>query len=68
MKGKRHTERQTVFALQQAESGTSVAEICRKVGWRSGRSTAGRGGTRDWGYRRSGGCGRWKMGTESRGS
>jgi putative transposase len=32
MKRKRYTEPQIVFALQQAESGTSVAEICRKMG------------------------------------
>ena len=32
MKRKQYTEPQIVFALQQAESGTPVAEICRKVG------------------------------------
>ncbi len=32
MKRKRYTEPQIVFALQQAESGTVVAEICRKMG------------------------------------
>jgi len=32
MKRKRYTEPQIVFALQQAESGTTVAEICRKMG------------------------------------
>jgi len=32
MKRKRYTEPQIVFALQQAESGTAVAEICRKMG------------------------------------
>jgi len=32
MKRKRHTEPQIVFALQQAEGGTPVAEICRKMG------------------------------------
>jgi putative transposase len=32
MKRKRYTEPQIVFALQQAEGGTSVAEICRKMG------------------------------------
>ncbi len=32
MKRKRYTEQQIVFALQQAEAGTSVAEICRKMG------------------------------------
>jgi len=32
MKRKRYTEPQVVFALQQAEAGTPVAEICRKMG------------------------------------
>ena len=32
MKRKRYTEPQIVFALQQAESGTPVAEICQKMG------------------------------------
>jgi len=33
MKRKRYTEPQIVFALQQAESGTPVAEIClRRMG------------------------------------
>ena len=32
MKTKRFTERQIAFALRQAESGTPVAEIIRKMG------------------------------------
>ena len=32
MKRKRYTEPQIVFALQQAEAGTPVAELCRKMG------------------------------------
>ena len=32
MKRKRYTEPQIVFALQQADSGVAVAEICRKMG------------------------------------
>ena len=32
MKRKRYKEQQIVFALQQAEAGTPVAEICRKMG------------------------------------
>ena len=32
MKQKRHTDEQIAFALRQAESGTAVAEICRKLG------------------------------------
>ena len=32
MKQKRYTDEQIAFALRQAESGTVVAEICRKLG------------------------------------
>jgi putative transposase len=32
MKRKRFTEEQVAFALRQAEAGTAVEEICRKLG------------------------------------
>src|SRR5215213_4813554 len=32
MKRKRYTEEQVAFALRQAEGGTAVEEICRKLG------------------------------------
>jgi putative transposase len=32
MKRKKYTEEQIAFALRQAESGTSVADITRKMG------------------------------------
>ena len=32
MKRKRFTDEQIAFALRQAESGTSVEEVCRKMG------------------------------------
>jgi putative transposase len=32
MKRSKFTEEQTAFALWQAESGTRVAEVCRKMG------------------------------------
>lgn len=32
MKQKRYMDEQIAFALRQAESGTAVAEICRKLG------------------------------------
>ena len=36
MKQKRYTDEQIAFALRQAESGTAVAKICRKLGPESG--------------------------------
>ena len=32
MKKSKFTEEQIAFALRQAESGTTVAEVCRKMG------------------------------------
>ena len=32
MKRKRYTDEQVAFALRQAEAGTPVAEVCRKMG------------------------------------
>jgi putative transposase len=32
MKRKRYTDEQIAYALRQAEAGTPVAEICRKMG------------------------------------
>jgi putative transposase len=32
MKQRRYSDEQIAFALRQAESGTAVAEICRKLG------------------------------------
>jgi len=32
MKRKRFSEEQIAFALRQAESGTAIEEICRKMG------------------------------------
>jgi len=32
MKQKRHSDEQIAFALRQADSGTAVEEICRKLG------------------------------------
>lgn len=42
MKKTRHTDEQIAFALKQAETGTPVAEVIRRMGSRSRRFTAGR--------------------------
>jgi putative transposase len=33
MKKSRFSDQQIAFALQQAETGTSVADVCRKLGY-----------------------------------
>ncbi len=32
MKRKRYTDEQIAYALQQAEAGTPITEVCRKLG------------------------------------
>lgn len=41
MKKSRFTEEQIVFALKQAELGTSVPDVCRKLGFRMPLSIRG---------------------------
>ncbi len=50
MRKKRFTEEQITYGLRQAEAGTPVAEICRKLGWESASRlfTAGRRNTPGW--------------------
>jgi hypothetical protein len=50
----RCTNEQIAFALRQAENGTPVAEICRKMGVSEPSFTAGRSSSPRWGDRRSG--------------
>jgi len=45
MKTSKFTEEQIAFALRQAETGTRVPEVCRKMGIWSKRSIAGRRST-----------------------
>ncbi len=53
MKKSMFTEQQIAFALRQAESGTKVSEVCRKMGVAERlRSTTGRRSTgRPWSER-----------------
>ena len=57
MKRSRYTEEQIAFALRQAEGGTAVGEVCRKMGisenthstpLRAGLFTGGRGSSSEW--------------------
>ena len=54
MKKSRYTEEQIAYALRQAETGTPVAEVVRKMGVASRRSTDGRSSTPGWVWERSG--------------
>ncbi len=42
MRKSRFTEEQIAFALRQAETGTKVSEICRKIGVAESTSKMGR--------------------------
>lgn len=53
MQKKRFTEEQIGFALRQAESGTTVGDVCRKMGVTEATYTGGRGSSPEWGSRRS---------------
>jgi putative transposase len=48
MKKSRYTEEQIAFALKQAETGTPVSEVIRRMGFRSRRFTVGRRCTAAW--------------------
>jgi len=65
MKKSKFTESQIVFALQQAESGVTVAEVCRKLGISEATSTAGRKSTAGWVQSSCAACGSWKKRTPS---
>lgn len=64
MRKSKYTEEQIAFALKQAETGVSVAEVIRQLGVTERRSTAGRS-TGVWAPASSGACGRWRRRTAS---
>ena len=41
MKSSRYSREQVAFSLRQAEEGTPVAEVCRKIGISEQTSTGG---------------------------
>ena len=55
MPKKRFSDEQIAIALRQAEAGTVVGEICRKMELRRPRFTAGRRSMPGWAWRRSAG-------------
>jgi putative transposase len=65
MEESKFTEPQIVFALQQAESGVTVAEVCRKLG--ISEATFYSWNKKYSGLDRSscGACGSWKKRTRS---
>jgi putative transposase len=51
MKRSKFTEEQIAFALKQAESGVTVAEVCRKMGISENTFITGKRSSRGLGYR-----------------
>jgi hypothetical protein len=56
MRKSNYTEEQIAFALKQAELGTAVAEVCRKMGVSEATFFAGSRSTVAWVRRNSGSC------------
>ena len=70
MRKSRYSPEQVAFGLRQAEEGSQVAEVCRKIGMSEQtfyRSLVGgrRRGFRGWVWRRCAGCGSWRRRTAS---
>ncbi len=64
MKRSKFTEEQIAFVLKQAESGVTVAEVCRKMGV-SENTTTGRKSSLGWVYPNCVGSGSWRKRTAS---
>jgi putative transposase len=65
MKKSKFTESQIVFALQQAETGVAVAEVCHKLGISEPLFTTGRRSTAGWARSSCAACASWKKRTRS---
>jgi putative transposase len=65
MKKSKFTESQIVFALQQAESGVTVAEVCRKLGISEATFYSWKKKYNGLGPSNCAGCGSWKKRTRS---
>ena len=65
MKKSKFTEAQIVFALQQAESGVTVAEVCRKLGISEATFYAWKKKYSGLGPVSCAACGNWKKRTRS---
>jgi putative transposase len=62
VKKSRYTEEQIAYALKQAETGTPVAEVIRRMGVSEQNFTAGRRSTAGWASVSHGACNssRWR--------
>ena len=65
MKRFKFTEAQIVFALEQAKSGVTVAEVCRKLGISEATFYSGKKKYSGLGPSSCGACGSWKKRTRS---
>lgn len=65
MKTSRFTEEQIGFALRQAELGTAVDEVCRKMGISQAPYFRWKQKYGAWARRSSGSCGSWRRKTSS---
>ena len=63
MKKSRFTEKQIDFALKQAETGTRIDEICRKMGISDATFYKWRKSMAAWGLQSSGNLSNWRMRT-----
>ena len=52
MKKSQFTDQQIAFAVQQAEAGVAVEEVCRKLGISQQTFTAGRRSSPVWAWQR----------------
>ena len=63
MKKSKFTESQIVFALQQAETGVAVAEVCRKLGISEATFYNWKKNSAGWVQRSCAACDSWKKRT-----
>ena len=60
MENYRYITEQVAYGLRQAEKGTPVVEVCRKMVISERPPTAGRISSRGWAWPRCVACGSWR--------